>query len=336
MEFRITGVSPNLIKRTTIFPNEYLRFKCSFASAYIVTSPDVDIIYHVRTVNGSTLSNNIFIVRKRVRLLPTVDGPFSAVNCMLRGSVEVHLKNRFNEAEYLPIWLNQGEYNAFQVDARIENPHEAWFEPGIYEAHHFDYSRDALSGLGEDSPLIKQWVFLIDHNHSEPIMKMPDIVWDGLLRAIDDLKGMTVENDIEANLFENKLREVLVMILDREEVRSEGLRRMSHKYDIKSVLNYVVNNLHEPFTLEILAKVYKVGVSKLRKDFVKESGLAFSRYLLRVRMETARKLLRGNHDYAIGEVSVKVGYQNPASFSREYRKFYGLTPKEEKQSANWV
>ena len=46
-----------------------------------------------------------------------------------------------------------------------------------------------------------------------------------------------------------------------------------------------------------------------------------------VRMEKAKELL-GDNKYKLYDVSIEVGYENPSYFSRQFKKYTGLTPSE--------
>ncbi|EPY06197.1 two component transcriptional regulator [Paenibacillus alvei TS-15] len=61
--------------------------------------------------------------------------------------------------------------------------------------------------------------------------------------------------------------------------------------------------------------------------FKKEAKTTFVSYLLELRMEAAKELLRST-DLKAFEIGEKVGYADPNYFSFSFRKRYGLSPKE--------
>lgn len=65
-------------------------------------------------------------------------------------------------------------------------------------------------------------------------------------------------------------------------------------------------------------------LSSLLKD---RFGLGFSEWLLKIRMEKAADMLRdaGTRTY---DIAYYIGYDNPKSFSRAFRNYYGCTPSE--------
>ncbi|KJB85136.1 hypothetical protein AZ66_26555, partial [Paenibacillus sp. E194] len=61
--------------------------------------------------------------------------------------------------------------------------------------------------------------------------------------------------------------------------------------------------------------------------FKKEAKTTFVSYLLELRMEAAKELLRST-DLKAFEIGEKVGYADPNYFSFSFRKRFGLSPKE--------
>jgi two-component system, response regulator YesN len=65
----------------------------------------------------------------------------------------------------------------------------------------------------------------------------------------------------------------------------------------------------------------------LGKQFKKETGQTFSEYLIQYRMNMAKELINQSNQLQICEVAEKIGFKNnPAYFSRAFKKFTGLTP----------
>ena len=72
-----------------------------------------------------------------------------------------------------------------------------------------------------------------------------------------------------------------------------------------------------------------VGMSSgyLSKIFKEKAGIGFQEYLTEVRMKKACELL-DNIQFKSYDVAFYVGYDNPKNFSRAFKAYYGITPKE--------
>ncbi len=88
--------------------------------------------------------------------------------------------------------------------------------------------------------------------------------------------------------------------------------------------NYQSARLEEAAHRANLSSAY---LSSLLKDRL---GCGFSELLTRIRMEKAAKML-GDVQYKAYDIAYYVGYDNPKSFSRAFKNYYGCSPMEYRQ-----
>ena len=69
-----------------------------------------------------------------------------------------------------------------------------------------------------------------------------------------------------------------------------------------------------------------------RADEIFEAGCSFREYLMGIRMEKARQLARSG-EHSLVEISQLVGYRDYAQFSKMYKKYHGISPSTDSQSA---
>jgi len=80
-----------------------------------------------------------------------------------------------------------------------------------------------------------------------------------------------------------------------------------------------------------VANRVSMNYSYFSKLFKERTGLTFTAYLIKVRMEEAQKLLK-DPTLRINEISEKVGYGNLYHFSRAFKNYYGVSPKEHRKT----
>jgi len=95
---------------------------------------------------------------------------------------------------------------------------------------------------------------------------------------------------------------------------------------IHIVKDYVNNHLAEA-TLEGAALEAGLSGGYLSKIFKQRAGMNFSDYTLKCRMERAVALL-GHTSLKSYEVAERLGYDNPKNFSRSFKQYYGISPRE--------
>lgn len=96
---------------------------------------------------------------------------------------------------------------------------------------------------------------------------------------------------------------------------------------IKKAVNYINENYMSSITLNSISEYVHLNPSYFSTLFRKETGMKFSDYLNKVRIEESKKLLKGGR-YSILEISIEVGFEDQSYFSKVFKKLTGQTPKD--------
>jgi AraC-like DNA-binding protein/ligand-binding sensor protein len=94
---------------------------------------------------------------------------------------------------------------------------------------------------------------------------------------------------------------------------------------IRRARAYIHANQADPIDLDQVAKAMHVSTFYFCKMFKKATGLTFTDYLSRVRVEKAKSLLLNPH-LRISEIAYDVGFQSLTHFNRMFRKIVGESP----------
>ncbi|GAA1898030.1 AraC family transcriptional regulator [Asanoa iriomotensis] len=94
--------------------------------------------------------------------------------------------------------------------------------------------------------------------------------------------------------------------------------------DVARALEAIHDAPGSPWTVETLARVALASRSAFAKRFRETVGDSPARYLARIRMEHAKRLLADQ--VTVAEVAVRLGYGSEAAFSRAFRRHAGLPP----------
>ncbi|MGM1048577.1 MAG: response regulator [Bacillota bacterium] len=115
---------------------------------------------------------------------------------------------------------------------------------------------------------------------------------------------------------------------------SEQLHNRKHSKNgrlIQEIIEDVRGRLHESITLRDIANRFSFSPNYLGLLFKEETGHNFSDYVISMRMEKARDLLRSTN-LKIYEIASQTGYQYLPYFSRQFKETYGMTPLEYRRS----
>lgn len=111
-------------------------------------------------------------------------------------------------------------------------------------------------------------------------------------------------------------------------VSTEQQRAGSMKdYYIREVINYIEQHYFEPITVEQMAASCNLNRSYFTRLFKKATQSSPQDFLIKYRMTKASEFLRVT-SYSIGKVSELVGYPNQLYFSKAFKSFFGVSPKE--------
>lgn len=97
-------------------------------------------------------------------------------------------------------------------------------------------------------------------------------------------------------------------------------------YRIARIISYISDHMKD-VTLSSLAKYFHTSPGNLSKQILRHTGLSFSEYLCRFKLEKAKYLL-DETSLTIDEISAEVGYSQRSSFDKEFKKMTGVTPKQ--------
>lgn len=114
---------------------------------------------------------------------------------------------------------------------------------------------------------------------------------------------------------------------------SNDLLRSNHQYPeaIEKAIEYIKCHYREDLTLNSVAEHVFLSREYLSRQFKKEVGVNFSEYLMRLRLQEAKRLLQ-NTAMKTGEVAGHVGIPNVSYFTVAFKKQYGITPREMRNS----
>lgn len=96
---------------------------------------------------------------------------------------------------------------------------------------------------------------------------------------------------------------------------------------IKEAIRYISQTFAGNLTLEDVASHVHLNPAYFSTLFKQSTGSSFKEYLNMVRIEESKRLLI-NPEYSIIDVAMAVGFMDQSYFSKVFKKYTGLTPKQ--------
>jgi AraC family transcriptional regulator of arabinose operon len=147
-------------------------------------------------------------------------------------------------------------------------------------------------------------------------------------RALLALRADALEpGELSRELALNGLEEVLLLAAREEE--SAGGRAVDPR--VRRVLDVVSSDPSARHDVAGLAREVALSPSRLSHLFKQEVGDSVMGTVIRLRLRQAARLLEHTVD-DVGAISREVGFRSPYYFSRQFRRHFGMSPREYRAS----
>jgi len=253
---------------------------------------------------------------------------------MQRMSALRHVRIGASEPFRGPIWLPKA---AEQAEAAL---HRAWFAPGRHAfadflhlekaaepaAHPFVlFDRAGRAALtrsdweGVNEALVGWW--------GEWMRACPS--WDELREGCEGVLALLGEKEsFEPRRYADRQACAAAFFAAAHEKFRRLREQRQESRAVEAVKAYIAQHYAEEIELCKIAEAVFLTPSYLSKLFKTETGETITDYLIFVRMERAKALLRERPSLKTYEVGELVGYTDPAYFNKAFKKATGSTPKE--------
>ncbi|MFL6555350.1 MAG: helix-turn-helix transcriptional regulator, partial [Bacillus sp. (in: firmicutes)] len=129
------------------------------------------------------------------------------------------------------------------------------------------------------------------------------------------------------NLTLPQLRTIFLKFVLESKEKILMLRKQTAKGEAHKIKQYIDLHYHENISLKTMAAKFFMNPVYLGQLFKKTYGIYFKDYLLQIRINEAKKLLRQS-EMRIYEIAESVGFNNTDYFVTIFGKLENITPSE--------
>lgn len=97
------------------------------------------------------------------------------------------------------------------------------------------------------------------------------------------------------------------------------------------VITYINDNFCEDISAATLSRMFGYDEAYFCRKFKRNTGLTVMKYIQIMRLEKARRMLRDTAD-SVRQISLACGFSDTAYFSNCFKRLYGVTPTDYKNS----
>lgn len=102
---------------------------------------------------------------------------------------------------------------------------------------------------------------------------------------------------------------------------------------INTILLFIDENLDSELSLEIVANVGAYSPFHFHRIFKAITNETLNSYITRKRIEKTASILLHQKNVSITELSLQYGFNSNSSFTKTFKKFYGISPSEFRKSS---
>lgn len=277
--------------------------------------------------------------------------PVEGMNTTFLPEISVFRGN--NHPEAVPFHYEQGLYFVGRGRERVYFENKPYdYDPSNYLVVSVPISAIGEVLINEDGPLL---AVAIDINHDTLgaiLQKMKTVNFECVEQPAAESKGLfvpprSVEIDqtlsrllqalhspIEASVVGPLLLEELlfrVLVSDKGSMLADLVKKNSSLAKMESVLNWLRVAYANKIGVEDMASRVNMSPSVFHRTFKDLTAKSPIQYLKSLRLAKGRELM-ALHGLGVGEAAHKVGYESASQFSREFKRAYGVPPKDAKSS----
>jgi transcriptional regulator GlxA family with amidase domain len=194
------------------------------------------------------------------------------------------------------------------------------------------------AGLLDDKPATTHWFYFADFAKTFPAIKLQtshiitksdNLYCAGSINAVADLSSHFIEHfygPAIARLIEGQFSPEI-----RRSYRSygyfEGETNTHQDEQIADIQQWLHDNYQHSISIKQVADDAQINPRTLNRRFTQATGKTPSRYLLGLRLNQAKELLRQTN-LSIGEIATNVSYEDYSYFSALFKQHIGFTPRE--------
>ncbi|MDO4276884.1 MAG: response regulator [Eubacteriales bacterium] len=119
----------------------------------------------------------------------------------------------------------------------------------------------------------------------------------------------------------------LETMLCRSFIKMMEDKKQADSRPIREAKKYIQENFAGPITLEKVSEVVGFNPAYFSGLFKQETGTTFTEYLLKLRMEQAKTLLKETK-LSVSSICTQVGYSDTKHFTKSFTKYTSLKPNE--------
>ncbi len=196
----------------------------------------------------------------------------------------------------------------------------------------YDYpdceSLGLLKNIRQQYPSTPIIMYTLQHSEELAVWALRNRVWDYHFlplsdKSINDISQEMIRCHKKLKAENCPLNDQLLNSCFPNEVRFK--HEQSHSSVMDKAINYIQDNYGNKICEQQLSDLCQMSRFQFTRQFKKSVGCTFQNYLLNIRVDKAKQLLK-NPKARITDIAYTVGFSDPGYFTRAFKKATGRSP----------
>ena len=227
--------------------------------------------------------------------------------------------------------LHDGSFNLVYTPS-VNN--QLYLQAGrIYTTFEIHFTPELLQQLCQCFPILNAFLDKVAKKKATILCTLNQLTTNGMTHIIGEILRNKYEGGIREIYVATKVMELLIVVLEKVTHHPTAQKLFFREDEIQKIYEAkeeLLKDLDQSITLQTLSRKVGLNMHKLKTGFFQFYGSSVTTYRLDARMKEARLLLDDTNEL-IESIGFATGYVNTQHFAKVYKKYFGLTPAQQRK-----
>ena len=175
----------------------------------------------------------------------------------------------------------------------------------------------ATKGIEKSKPTTKESNAILTRPSPKPKADLTKVAKQAIAMI-----AKTISIDIELRLFP---RQIVIYFLNQLIAYSQKQEKIISN-DVQAAVDYILENIYETISLDVLAEVSGLSLSRFKQKFCQQLGFTPREYINFHKVEASKTLLEKGKN--VTDAAIELGFSTPNYYSSVFKRFTTLSPSE--------
>ena len=318
MDFQIITENGETLEYLTVLPFELKHYKI-FAQVNVFLGTLGTLAHQSLPLSKFTILYHDYLIKRNVAFYKKLASSLLVLHIIYKNNLHYHDIQGIGKIKF-----REGQFNLLYLpflNAKMQ------LEKGDYATFCIHFSKDYLKPFIKHMPALEGFLRKVEENDPCQLCSTHPYASAGMREVINTILDSENHDELNELYIEGKVQELLILAIKKMKSKTRNNYFLSENdtEQIEKIKEWLDENMNHTGTLRQMARNFGLNGDKLNRGFQQVFGNTVFNYILKIRMEKAKKLLLET-DKSITEIAYEIGYSRISTFTRAFRKYFKYAP----------